>query len=276
MPVLSGELMKIFEVTRVPTVQEAAPGSFAAKAGVFARAAGNALSRQVFGVSPAEKAGTSVPIAGRESAATLATQPAVKQLANQTLASYNQEMLMLMGQEKIPGSGAIGVQSVSMVPEAKRLAIINKIVNGLLVGLSNGSVRGINSVDELIQGLKEVPEGGTIDPTRERAALFTKSAKDSIQKITNMLVRNPETMATAKTFQNLLANIYYIANQSIFHDKDEKTPGAEPAKTAAPTSGAEAITVDRSAGKIYVGQQEINLRNPVSINALTQAGATVK
>jgi hypothetical protein len=245
--------MKIFEVTAAG-INEAAPGSFLAKAGVFAQAFGRGLEQQIFGGNRSTASKPGVTPFDRQSTAAALSDPMIKQLAAQTLASYTQEMLALQAKEPMPGTGsAYGVSKPSLVPAPKRQASITRLVSGVLSALTRDKVKNMNQLSDMINDI------GKTDPaTQVRSA----QEKNKVMELIGLLVTNPDKTATARTFQLLVSSLYYLASQVTFKG------GAQDEKAK--------VTVDPNSKQFFINGQPVNYSNPQHIAILNSQGITNK
>jgi len=243
-------------------MREAVPGSFAAKAGVFGRALGGALTQKVFGVDPSQYQGLgkSVTPADRQMQAQQMSAPLVKQLAAQTQASFNQEMLALQAREPVPGTpGAFGVLNANDLPSGKRQEVVTRMVDGLIKTLTNNRIQTLQQAEDLADRI------GQTDPA---AQALTMKNKQTVQNISRQLVANPDRAASSpEVFANFVSGLYYIASQAIFK-------GDQAATDVAP--GADKITVDPKTNQYFINGEKVNYSNSQHIAALKAQGITVK
>lgn len=133
--------MKIFEVM---LAREAAPGSFAAKAGVFGKALAGALTKQAFGVDPSQY---------RDSAGVDPAQinPAVKatvdKVTQQLIQSWPQTVLQIMQNAPTPRGGR-GVTSFSKINTTTISTELTRQIDTLVRSLTGNRFNGMT---ELVQ-----------------------------------------------------------------------------------------------------------------------------
>ena len=206
--------MKIHEIT----LTEAAPGSFAAKAGVFGRAFGRALSQQMFGAAPGGAA-TGQPVAGvaRQDVAGQMAKPMVAKISKQLMADYQQNVLELQKRTPNPATGTEGVPSPAQVPLNRRIALINGMTNNLLSTLSNQKIKSMVDASNLVADIKAKSDPKDPDQPAVRLVASLKDLAQVQTKIAN------EAKFTLAEFEDLAYNCYTIASMSTFQGTQDQS-----------------------------------------------------
>lgn len=156
--------MKIFEVTQI---KEAAPGSFAAKAGVFGRALAGALSQKAFGVDPNQFRNQATVDPNEIAPAIKAT---VNKVAQQMAQTWPQSVLAVMQQSPTAGGGK-GVTSFAKINKPLLMAELTRQTDTLVRSLTGNRY---NSMDDLLKV--------DVANVSADAQKLTKARQDIIQK----------------------------------------------------------------------------------------------
>lgn len=201
--------MKIFEVTHKANVKEAAPGSFAAKAGVFGKAFGNALGKQMFGVDLAKNAAKTP---GKIDTGQL--DPIVQQVAKSMVAPWTQSVSQVMGVSPNPVTRSPGVTDFKQIDQTLLDKALTVQIDNLVNSLSKGTYKTVADLQTItaLVGQENILRIGTNN---------IKSAMDTIKK------SDPSAVDLTKTFAQMIKSINILSRMSSSEDRAKGVTDAD-------------------------------------------------
>lgn len=202
--------MQIHEITQ-KNLNEAAPGSFAAKAGVFGSALGKSLLQKINPSMNLSAPGGTVAV-DPQAQAKLMAQPVIQDLAKKQAGLWNQITTDLLSKNNV-------VDVNDIPPAVRKDALLQQVNSKMLATMSGNQITDYQDLT---------------DKLRSADAATNKSANDLIRNINAsidvILATEPVKQNTAKmvaAWNNLVANVYTAANMVKFNSPVEPAVAAK-------------------------------------------------